>query len=506
MDLYHQDRVCPRQTFNWGEIIWLKEPDQGAMGGMSVARVTIYPFCQQEVHQHLSEEQLFIVDRGSGTFVIDGKPEAISVGKMLYIKPFSQHGVENNSEEPLEFTVVYSPLQLEVAFQEPIVIEGVSIKDILPQVQIDMVLDAVSQLTGLRVTLEDQPFEGPCYSDEGTSVATRYLYSFADQSLRMQYPILVGEDSLGYLITEPFSFEGPNSEKPSCTNNLLNPVKTVIKSRIHMVSAQLGGAIVYLVRAAISHLREQALSNSEKHLASERQEKLLLKEALKKAQMGQAFFGQFHLSFEKDEDYPFVLEGQLLNLLADKDLTEALWLERWEQVLLEHSLHPTIFKELVLALVKIGLRGLCTDEQLQMIRRQTLERIHRSGYLEVVTAFIQDYFHLLNQSKVGSWIEGVNAYIKAHYNETLTLQHLAEVFFVSPNYLSSQFNKYNGSSLSDFIQRVRIDQAKLLLTQGDSKVSAIAHQVGYASESYFVKAFKKHVGCLPSQWKRNQIR
>ncbi len=93
------------------------------------------------------------------------------------------------------------------------------------------------------------------------------------------------------------------------------------------------------------------------------------------------------------------------------------------------------------------------------------------------------------------------AYIDAHYAEDLSRQSLAERFYVTADHLSHLFNKETGLSIPDYITRVRVDQAKRLLLQGQT-VSEAAQAVGYDNFAYFSTVFKRQTGETPSEYRK----
>ncbi|MCL6456898.1 MAG: response regulator [Gorillibacterium sp.] len=95
----------------------------------------------------------------------------------------------------------------------------------------------------------------------------------------------------------------------------------------------------------------------------------------------------------------------------------------------------------------------------------------------------------------------IEKYIRSHYQTDLSLQEIAERFFLSREYISRRFKQEFGENLSDYIGRVRIDQAKLLLTNPHIRIAQIASMVGYADEKYFSKVFKKLTGCSPNDYR-----
>lgn len=87
----------------------------------------------------------------------------------------------------------------------------------------------------------------------------------------------------------------------------------------------------------------------------------------------------------------------------------------------------------------------------------------------------------------------------------LTLPRLANLVNCSVNHLSQVINSGFGVSFFDYLNRYRIDYARELLIQLDSKENAIlniAFAVGFNSNSAFYAAFKKYVGQTPAQYRR----
>ncbi|MFN0120421.1 MAG: helix-turn-helix transcriptional regulator [Blastocatellia bacterium] len=93
---------------------------------------------------------------------------------------------------------------------------------------------------------------------------------------------------------------------------------------------------------------------------------------------------------------------------------------------------------------------------------------------------------------------------KPYLDGQLTLQKLAARLSVSPQHLSQAINEQTGQSFSDYINALRIDEARRLLTDPARKhhsILAIALDVGFNSKSTFNAAFKKHTGVTPSEFR-----
>lgn len=93
-------------------------------------------------------------------------------------------------------------------------------------------------------------------------------------------------------------------------------------------------------------------------------------------------------------------------------------------------------------------------------------------------------------------------YLEANYDRELTLQDIAGHFYLSREYISRRFKQEFGENLSDFLARIRIEKAKLLLGNSGLKIAEVAERVGFADEKYFSKVFKKIAGVSPNQYRR----
>ena len=104
-------------------------------------------------------------------------------------------------------------------------------------------------------------------------------------------------------------------------------------------------------------------------------------------------------------------------------------------------------------------------------------------------------------SKKQHIILNAKKYIDTHYNENITLDTVAELSAFNTKYFSKLFNEYFKMSFSDYLQKTRLEAAKKLLTDSNSKVTSIPPLIGLSSFSTFSKSFKKYTGYSPSEYK-----
>ena len=92
-------------------------------------------------------------------------------------------------------------------------------------------------------------------------------------------------------------------------------------------------------------------------------------------------------------------------------------------------------------------------------------------------------------------------YVWHHISETVSVDKMAEEFFISRPYLSAKFKQETGQTLTDFILSEKTEEAKRLLRYSDKAQSAISAYLGFSSQGHFAKVFKKYAGMTPSEYK-----
>lgn len=102
-------------------------------------------------------------------------------------------------------------------------------------------------------------------------------------------------------------------------------------------------------------------------------------------------------------------------------------------------------------------------------------------------------------------ISEVKKYIEANYNKSISLNDAADVVFINPSYLSRLFSEVEGEVFTDYVVKVRINEAKKLLLKRKLKVYEIAEMVGYRNFKYFLKVFKEKEGLTPAHYREKNI-
>lgn len=95
----------------------------------------------------------------------------------------------------------------------------------------------------------------------------------------------------------------------------------------------------------------------------------------------------------------------------------------------------------------------------------------------------------------------VRNYIYRHYSEKITVEYLANLISVTPNYLCQTFRKEQGVNITVFIVMVRLERAATLLQGTELKIKTISQSVGFPTVSYFCKRFRAVYGLTPREYR-----
>lgn len=90
-------------------------------------------------------------------------------------------------------------------------------------------------------------------------------------------------------------------------------------------------------------------------------------------------------------------------------------------------------------------------------------------------------------------------YINQNLNSKLNLSVLSKVCSLSEDYLSALFKKSTGKTVSAYVRDKRLDESKQMLINGCSTAEA-AYNLGFCSESYFIKCFKNRFEVTPKKF------
>lgn len=161
----------------------------------------------------------------------------------------------------------------------------------------------------------------------------------------------------------------------------------------------------------------------------------------------------------------------------------------------------TIFRK---AAEQGGVHPLYVD-QLSTTFMARIEELTRSdNVFDLWTEMLQRYCSLVNNHNTRSYslpIQKVITRINFDITADLSLKTTAEYLKINASYLSNLFKKETGYTLTNYVNKKRMEHAAFLLSTTALSVSTIAQQCGVLDDNYFIKLFKRQYQLTPSQYR-----
>jgi AraC-like DNA-binding protein/mannose-6-phosphate isomerase-like protein (cupin superfamily) len=146
-------------------------------------------------------------------------------------------------------------------------------------------------------------------------------------------------------------------------------------------------------------------------------------------------------------------------------------------------------------------------------------QLQDQGYLEILRAYVIELliriFRLYRagmpeqnnelQHRRMVTMEKIIQYMKQNYAADLKLADFAMMAFLSRNYFCQLFKDTTGVTVSEYLQKIRVEEACRLLQGSDKKVIEIAGEVGYSDLKHFNMVFKKITGKTPGEYRKGCI-
>lgn len=117
------------------------------------------------------------------------------------------------------------------------------------------------------------------------------------------------------------------------------------------------------------------------------------------------------------------------------------------------------------------------------------------------------YCNLVNEVSVAAYppiIKEAITAIRFNIDQPISLNALAETLGINPSHLSRTFKTALGMTLTDYINKLRIEEAKYLLDSSNDSVTEIASRVGYNDSNYFSKVFRKWERVTPHDYRKRK--
>ncbi|MCR4822539.1 MAG: substrate-binding domain-containing protein [Treponema sp.] len=168
------------------------------------------------------------------------------------------------------------------------------------------------------------------------------------------------------------------------------------------------------------------------------------------------------------------------------------------------------------ALFEMKSPNLATYDVLRMLLSNALYLVYkREGRVkynsyEIEESQIQDIIIQKPEANEDSSRNRINVakiteYLSDHIKEMTNIEKMAEHFMVSRSYLSKKTKELTGLSVQQLHEKMKIEQAKNMLSLEKFELSQIAESLGFQNQNYFSNVFKKNTGLSPMNWLKKNL-
>ncbi|GAA3408509.1 helix-turn-helix domain-containing protein [Paenibacillus hodogayensis] len=137
----------------------------------------------------------------------------------------------------------------------------------------------------------------------------------------------------------------------------------------------------------------------------------------------------------------------------------------------------------------------------------------KSGYISIIRAYVIEFIiHMMrcmdrspDNREMGRRLDAIHAAmneLKQNYARPFHLGSLASKSFFSKNYFCKLFKETAGMTVTDYVQKLRIEEACRRMEDPYAKMTDISASVGFADYKSFYSAFTKRVGMPPSEYRK----
>ena len=121
----------------------------------------------------------------------------------------------------------------------------------------------------------------------------------------------------------------------------------------------------------------------------------------------------------------------------------------------------------------------------------TENKITNCGFFNLIIGRLTEHCRVYVENKNKLNGTDILKYIQDNYKEDLTMSSVAEKFGYSEVYFSRTFNKLVGMNFRTYLNMIRLEQAKILLKNGDRTITDVAESVGFPNLVTYYRAKKK---------------
>lgn len=338
-----------------------------------------------------------------------------------------------------------------------------------------------------------------------------YIFSCHANLNHIVFPLINRQTLFGSVLVGPFLMTDADSELiiDLYRHHPTIPANTLIElyedaSHLPVIEpatvTQISRLLYYLFSNFVSDAKQELIINSKK--------------IHQQARINESIQMYKNMEPSSKDDYPYEKEKLLLTKVkaGDKQASSALLNDLLGYVFFAQGSSLETIKsravELCSLLSRSAMEGGAGTNQILKINNEFLKNIEKIKTLDALCYTLQEsldtYIECMFRqlpAKNSDVIRKAMKYIQEHFSEPITLEDIANYVHLNPSYFSSIFKQACGSSFKEYLNMIRIEESKRLLSNTDYSLINIAISTGFEDQSYFSKVFKKYTGITPRQYR-----
>lgn len=129
-----------------------------------------------------------------------------------------------------------------------------------------------------------------------------------------------------------------------------------------------------------------------------------------------------------------------------------------------------------------------------------------NGYINIMLGHMLSHLSLTDvHAENTDALAGIMKYCSQNFKDPITLDTISQDLHLSKYYISHLINKKIGQNFNEYLNKLRIGEACLLLRETDKKIADISEDVGFGSLRSFNRAFKHIMGITPIAYREQHI-
>ncbi len=148
------------------------------------------------------------------------------------------------------------------------------------------------------------------------------------------------------------------------------------------------------------------------------------------------------------------------------------------------------------------------DEAEKIYEGNELAKVICDSYTKILLLLlsVQCRENLLNASRKHAATAKLKEWLRIHARDGITARDAANALDYNPDYLTQILKADTGMTLCEYLNDIRLKEAKNLLLNSNRTISEIAYEVGFSDEKYFMKLFKQKENVTPTQYRNAHVR